>query len=99
MFNSEELLLRKYGRENARVIMRRMAVLMAAPALSDVPVTKPERRHPLTGDRAGQFAVDLKQPYRLVFVPVGNPAPRLANGEEDLARITAIQILAVEDYH
>ena len=99
VFNSEVLLLRNYGRENARVIRRRMTVLMAAPTLSDVPVTKPERRHKLTGDRAGQFAVDLQQPYRLVFEPLGNTASRLVNGEEDLSVITAIEILAVEDYH
>jgi toxin HigB-1 len=88
-----------YGPDNARLIMRRMSVLNAAPTLAEVPVTPPERRHELKGDRVGQFAVDVKQPYRLVFVPVGDPVPLREDGGYDLARITAIEILAVEDYH
>lgn len=99
IFSSGQLLLREYGQENGRLIMRRMSVLMAAPTLSEVPATKPERRHELTNDRAGQFAVDVKQPYRLVFVPLGDPVPRLPEGGYDLARITAIEVLALEDYH
>ena len=99
VFNSEKSLVQVYGPENARLIMRRMAVLSAAPTLAEVPVTPPERRHELTNSRAGQFAVDVKHPYRLIFVPAGNPVPLLADGGYDLARITAIEILAVEDYH
>lgn len=99
VFGSEKLLLREYGQENGRLIMRRMSVFMAAPTLSEVPATKPERRHELTGDKAGQFAVDVKQPYRLTFVPLGDPVSRLPDGSYDLVRITAIEILAVEDYH
>jgi len=99
VFSSEKLVIREYGQDNGRLVMRRMSVLMAAPTLADVPATKPERRHELTNNRAGQFAVDVKQPYRLIFMPVGEPVPRLPAGGYDLARITAIEILAVEDYH
>ncbi len=99
VFNDEKSLVQAYGAENGRQIMRRMAVLSAVPTLAEVPATSPERRHELSGDMAGQFAVDVKQPYRLVFVPAGNPIPVLAAGGYDLARITEIQIIAVEDYH
>ncbi|HAM44747.1 MAG TPA: killer suppression protein [Propionibacteriaceae bacterium] len=99
VFNSEKLLVQVYGPDNARLIMRRMSVLNAVPTLAEVPNTPPERRHELKGDRAGQFAVDVKHPYRIVFVPVGDPVPKLADGGYDLARITAIEILEVEDYH
>jgi len=99
VFNSHKSLVQEYGAENGRLIMRRMSVLNAVPTLADVPATPPERRRELKGDRAGQFAVDVKHPYRLVFVPAGNPVPPLADGGYDLARITAIEILAVEDYH
>ncbi|NLE95199.1 MAG: killer suppression protein [Dehalococcoidia bacterium] len=99
VFDSQTLLVQVYGLENARLIMRRMSVLNAVPSLAEVPATPPERRHQLKGDRAGKFAVDLKHPYRLVFAPVGDPVPLLADGGYDLARITAIEILAVEDYH
>ncbi len=99
VFNSKKLLVQAYGPENGRLIMRRMAVLSAVPTLAEVPSTPPDRRHELTGNRAGRFAVDVKHPYRLIFAPVGNPVPLLADGGYDLARITAIEILAVEDYH
>jgi toxin HigB-1 len=99
ILNSQKLLVQAYGAENGRLIMRRMAVLSAAPTLAEVSVTPPERRHELKGDMVGQFAVDVKQPYRLVFVPFGDPVPLLADGGYDLTRITAIEILAVEDYH
>ena len=42
--------------------------------------------HPLTGDRNGQFAVDLVHPYRLVFEK---------NGEE----IQIANIIEIVDYH
>ena len=48
---------------------------------------------------SGQFAVDLKHPYRLIFKPDHNPLPRKDDGGLDLTQITAIKILGVEDYH
>ena len=57
----------------AKAIMRRLAVLKNAKTLSDVPSTKPERRHQLKGDRIGQYAVDLVQPKRLIFKPDHDP--------------------------
>ena len=99
IFNSKKLLIKKYGSENAGLIMRRMAVLTAAPTLQDVPFRKPERRHELTGKRKKQFAVDIVHPYRLIFEPNHAVIPEKEDGSIDLARITAITILEVEDYH
>ncbi len=83
----------------ATAIMNRMAVLRAARALALVPVTPPERRHQLQGDRGGQFAVDLVHPYRLVFKPDHQPVPRKNDGGIDVTRVTAITIIEVIDYH
>jgi proteic killer suppression protein len=99
VFSSEALLIREYGPANARLIMRRMSVLLAAPTLQEVPDTKPERRHQLKGSRAGQFAVYAEHPYRIIFKPANDPVPLLKDGGYDLSRITAVEILAVEDYH
>lgn len=79
--------------------MRRMLVLKAARTLQEIPVHPPERRHELKGQRKGQYAVDLKQPHRLVFKPNHDPLPRKSDGGLDLGAITAITILKVEDYH
>jgi len=99
LFNSEKNLVRKFGAENGRLIMLRMAVLSASPCLDDVPIQPPLRRHQLTGSKDEQFAVDLKHPRRLVFEPSLNPLPRKEDGGLDLKRITAILIVGVEDYH
>lgn len=99
VFNSQKLLIKNYGKENAKYIMHRMAVLQAADTLNDVPKTKPDRCHSLTGNKKGQFAVDLKHPYRLVFIPNHEPVPQKDDGTIDLRKVTAILILNVEDYH
>lgn len=85
--------------DNAKAIAMRMGVLRTAPNLMAVPETKPERRHELKGRRKNQFAVELKNGFRLVFVPANDPIPRLANGGIDLASVTAIEIIEVVDYH
>lgn len=98
-FNSEKELIREYGPDQARVIMRRMSVLRAAASLEEVPRFPPERHHELTGDMQGMFAVDLKHPYRLLFVPSHDPVPRTDDNSIDLRNVTAIKILEIKDYH
>lgn len=98
-FNSERELVRKYGKQIARTIMIRMTVLKGADNLSLVPMEKPTRRHQLSQDRDEDFAVDLVQPYRLVFALDHSPIPRLDDGGIDLGNVTAIQIQEVVDYH
>jgi len=98
-FNNMGTLVRTYGDQVARRIMRRMEVLRAAPALADVPTAPPDRCHQLAQDRDEQFAVDLIHPHRLVFAVHDSPVPREADGGIDLAAVTAIRILEVVDYH
>ena len=98
-FNSETALRRAYGDRMTRTIAMRMKVLRHAPTLSKVPVTKPDRRHQLEGNRAGQYAVDLVHPKRLVFEPNHNPMPRKKDGGIDTDQVTAITIIEVIDYH
>ena len=74
-------------------------MLRGAACLAQVPTQKPDRRHELTGDRKGEFAVDLRHPFRLLFRPNHDPVPLKEDGGFDLSRITAITILGVEDYH
>ena len=97
--SSEALLVREFGKENARSIMRRLVVLQAAECLSDVPRKRPERCHALSGKRQGQYAVDVKHPYRIILQPANDPIPLLEDGSVDLERVTSIRILGVEDYH
>ncbi len=98
-FNSVTALKRAFGDRMARTIAMRMAVLRNARTLSMVPVTKPDRRHQLEGGRAGQYAVDLVHPHRLVFKPNHDPMPRKKAGVIDTDQVTAITVIEVIDCH
>ena len=99
IFSSERLLRREYGDLMARTIRRSLNVLEGADNLTEVSVLPPFRRHLLSGDRAGQYAIDLVHPYRLVFEPSHEPIPLLEDGGIDAFRVTAIEIIEVVDYH
>ena len=80
--------------------MRRMVFLKNTPNLAMVPTIKPLRRHQLTNNRKGQYAVDIKNPSRLIFVPDYEVIPLKQDGGYDIDRIEKIKILGVEgDYH
>ncbi|MGV9007830.1 MAG: type II toxin-antitoxin system RelE/ParE family toxin [Brevundimonas sp.] len=89
---------REFG-QLARTLRLRLAVLTAAESLADVPIVPPERRHQLTNDRNEQFAVDLKQPHRLIFEVANDPIPRNDDGGIDLDNVTAITVVEIIDYH
>ncbi len=97
-FATRKALAKTYGDEQAQRIIRRLDDLIAAPDLAAMRAT-PGRCHELVGDRAGTLALDLKHPYRLIFAPAHAPIPRRPDGGLDWAAVTAVQILAVEDYH
>jgi proteic killer suppression protein len=59
----------------------------------------PGNCHPLKADRAGQFAMRLWGPQRLVFEPAEDPVPLTVEGQLDLREIRLIRILDIEDYH
>ena len=98
-FNSVTALQKTHGAQMTKVIIMRMAVLKAARNLALVPTTRPDRRHQLSGNHEGQFAVDLVHPHRLVFEPNHRPLPRKDDGGIDTEQVTAITILDVIDYH
>ena len=79
--------------------MRRMKVLAAANSLADVPLQPPERCHQLSGDRDEQFAVVIKDQWRLVFVPKHASIPRKEDGGIELSQITTIEVIWIGDYH
>jgi len=99
IFNCRQNLVREYGERNAACIALRMAVLSQAPSLAAVPTGKPDRCHELKGNRRGQFAVDIVQPYRLLFRPSLNSSEARKGGRIELSQVTAIVIIGVEDYH
>lgn len=98
----EAVCQKQYGRDMMRKIMMRVNVLRAAVSLADLwpPTSGPERCHELKGDLAGTFSIDLKQPYRLLFVPIEEVVPKDRSDEQKRwASITKIEIVAIEDTH
>jgi len=96
--NQKKKLVSDYGAEAAKAIMLRLDDLAAAECLEDMR-NLPGRCHELRGDKAGCLSIDLRGPYRLLFVPQDEPPPRKNDGGLDWRAVTAIEIQRVEDTH
>lgn len=96
--NDGLLLVRTYGRENGARIRRRLAVLEAANTLADVSTAPPERCHSLKGDLACCFAVDVFQPFRIIFT-AADRLGRVVARRLALHRVSAILVIDIRDYH
>jgi toxin HigB-1 len=81
-----EVATKKYGAEMARKIHQRIDEIRAATSVEMLVQFRIGRCHPLTGDRKGQYAMDLPHPYRLVF-------------EKRNGKLVAVEILEIVDYH
>ena len=78
--------VKKYGIEMGNLIHIRIDQLKSAESVMHLVQHKIGRCHPLTGDREGQYAMNLVHPYRLIFT------------QYDEATIT-VQIEEIVDYH
>lgn len=90
--------IRRWGADQWAILRRRLATLRAAPTMREL-VGAPGRFHPLSANRAGQFALYLWGQFRLVFVPDHDPIPTTEDGGIDQARVTRISITEIVDYH
>lgn len=87
---------KRLGGKGAKKLRTRLADLMAASTVTDLVTGRP---HPLKGDRAGQFAVDLDGGRRLVFEPAHEPIPQRDDGSVAWAQVTAVRVVLIGDYH
>lgn len=97
--NSRKEMEKVWGTDSARKLMQRLTELAAAETLQDISHLPPPRCHELDGKREVQFAVDTKQPYRLIFKPNHKPVPRKADGGIDRSQVTSICVIEVVNYH
>ncbi len=95
--NTQSLLIKEFGAEQAKKLGQRLDELRAADCLEDISHLPP-RCHELTGNLKGIFSVDLKHPYRLLFEPTA-PVPLKEDGGIDREKIYSVTILQVEDTH
>ena len=92
----EKQATRRLGPDCARKLRGRLSDLEAVACVTDLQAGRP---HPLTGDREGQFALDLSGGYRLVFSPDETLPPRHEDGSIDWSRVTTVRIEDIGDYH
>jgi proteic killer suppression protein len=90
--------LKVLGKHRAELLMKRIGYLKAADTLEDVRYM-PGKFHELTGNRKGQWACDLDQPYRLIFVPHEDPIPTDADGKYSWIEIKGVEIVEIANYH
>ncbi len=77
---------RTYGKEMSEKIQMRIDEISAVDTVDEMIQYRIGRCHPLSGNRKGQYAVDLVHPYRLVFEKHGN-------------QIQIAHIMEIVDYH
>ncbi len=97
--NNENLMVRRFGADRARLLKRRLTELAAATALENLRNLPQARCHELKGNLKGYLSLDLDHPYRLVFEPSDNPLPEKPDGGLDWTKVTEIKIIGVEDTH
>jgi|SRR5690625_3559108 len=89
---------KKMGSTRAKLFQKRLGDLKNANTLEDVRYL-PGHYHELTGNRKGQWACDLDQPYRLVFEPSELPIPSDEQGKYLWFEIKGVEIMEVTNYH
>ncbi len=99
LFSSEKELVRKFGKEQAMLIKRRMAEIAAVENLQQLTSLPQIRPHEFHGRLKGKISLDLKHPYRLLIAPDYEEIPRKDDGGLDWNKVTKVVIIGVEDTH
>lgn len=92
----QRLMTKQLGDNSSRKLRTRLADLRAAANVAELSSGRP---HPLKGDRAGQFALELHGGKRLVFEPANNPVPTRQDHSIAWDLVTKVRIVFIGDYH
>jgi proteic killer suppression protein len=96
--NDDRKMLKVLGKLRTEKLVERLIQLQDAVTLEDVRYLS-GNYHELTGDRKGQWACDLDQPYRLIFEPQEKPIPTNEHGQYIWIEIVGIEILEIVNCH
>jgi proteic killer suppression protein len=94
--DQQDFAQRKLGADCARKLRTRLADLAAVSCVTELVAGRP---HPLKGDRAGEFALDLEGGTQLVFKSDNDPIPLTEDGSIDWSKVTAVCIVFIGNYH
>jgi len=89
---------RNFG-ANAKRLSSRLDDIASAPTLAILMQMPAANCHPLSGDRRGEWAVDVSANFRLIFEIDHAILPMVTDGVIDTKAVTNIRILEISDYH
>lgn len=96
---SEKAAKKALSQDSAARVSRRLEDLSAFNNLAEIPFRAPPLDfHPLSEDRAGEFAIKIHSLDRICFRSVGDFTSDDA-GNIDLSTVTEIEIVFVGNYH
>ena len=98
LVNNDRKMLKELGQARAKILRRRLIQMQDAVTLENVR-NLPGNYHELTGNRKGQWACTLDQPYRLIFIPHEVPIPTNKDGQYMWTRILGIEVIEIINYH
>lgn len=96
--NDDSKAIQRLGKRRAELYKQRLDDLFDAKNLEETRHL-PGNYHELVGDRKGQWACNLDNPYRLIFEPHEDPIPTNEDGQYIWIEIKGIEIIEIVDYH
>jgi proteic killer suppression protein len=90
---------KSYGSDIARKIIQRLYEMQAANSLNDLNRLPPTRCHRLKGNKKLYLAVDLKQPHRLIFIPLNSDGTVADLDKVSLSDIHNVKITEVSKHY
>jgi proteic killer suppression protein len=90
--------IRKRCQRAAGKLRQRLDDIRAAESMA-VLQTLPGHYHPLSANRAGEWACRLEEPNRLVFRPIAVPPGVSSGADQGRDRVKAVCLIEVVNYH
>jgi plasmid maintenance system killer protein len=84
---------------NAKRVGQRMEEIESSPNLAVLQQIPAANCHPLTGERNGEWAVDISANHRLIFQLDHDPIPENTDGSVNSLIVTDIIVIGMTDYH
>lgn len=83
----------------AKKVQSRLDEITASPNLKVLMQIPAANCHALSGDRDGEWALNISANHRMIFVINHDPIPRKDNGEIETIEVVDIRIIETTDYH
>ena len=96
--NDADKRVKEFGKIRGEKFKIRLDQLNAATSLEDMRYLA-GNFHELKGNRKGQWACDLDQPFRLIFTPHEQPIPQNNTGQYIWLEIEGVEIIEITNYH